>query len=297
MAIIDEIPNFGQYANSQIFTLLADIAEFSVVAETPPLYWGDSSSSRRVVDKLYENLRDVVQAAGFYYEDELKALVEAGGVGIEYRDDKFAFGLACTSDKIIIKRPGSRFSNFHDWYVSFMPSAQSVLAKTITILSEETGRKIDILRSMYRFNFLIYDLESENTRKRVLNSEIMRRLVRGYPDERGMITDSPAILGNLGRVDVNLTRWIGEEGNRRRLVFAAEAPGNLQYSTLWLRFEYIGETYTSPDDGHREPFSPNEFLTEYTQAYVSFLRDIAINGFMDWLLRGYYFKSTAGPLP
>ena len=156
---------------------------------------------------------------------------------------------------------------------------------------------MDILSSFYGFNFLVYDIQAEATNKRVRNSEIMQKLLKGFPDDQGMITPSPSVLGSLGRIDINMTRWIGEEGSRRRLRFSVEAPGNLQYSTLWFALQYIGETYESAEDGHREAFNPNEFLSEYIQAYVSFLRDNAINGFLEWLLHGYSFKTTVGGLP
>lgn len=292
------IPPFNQYSSSRIFTLLADIRDFQLFAEVPPIgRWSDDAFARGVVDKLYDKLRDIVGAAGFFYEDLLKSTREVEGVQVDYPDDRFEFGVVCTEKAVIIKRSGSRLSNFHDWYTAFMPSAQDVLTKATTILSEESGREIKILRTSFRFSFLIHDIEAETTHKGVRNSEIMSKLLKGFPDDQGTITESPHVLASLGRVDVNMTRWIGEEGNRRRLRFSVEAPGNLAYSTLWFTFEYMGETYAAPEGGRREAFNPNEFLTEYEQAYVTFLRDNAINGFMEWLLRGYYFKSTAGSLP
>jgi hypothetical protein len=295
----NEIPDFDEYSKGRIFRLLEDIRRFTVVAEIPPVArWADDNFSRRVLDKLYENVHDVVQAAGFYYEDTLKCSREPDGVAVSYPDDRFGFAVTCSEKAIRITRTGSRLSNFHDWYKAFMPSAQGVLTKAATILSEETATKISILLARFRFDFLIYDLATEGAqRKSVRNSEIMQKLLKGFPDDQGMITETPNVLASLGRVDVDMTRWIGEEGSRRRLGFSVEAPGNLEYSTLWFNFQYMGETYTSPETGTREPFNPSDFLTEYAPAYVSFLRDNAINGFMDSLLHSYYFKSTAGSLP
>ncbi len=295
----NEISSFEEYSNSRIFSRLADIRGFALTVDIPPIgMLVDDLFARRLVARLYdESLRDVVRAAGFFFEDELQAVREAGGVGVRYADDRFAFLVGCTPNTIIISREGSRLSNFHNWYTAFMPSAQGVLTKVATILTEETNRRIDILRAGYRFNFLIYDICSETTNKRVRNSEIIQKLLKGFPDDQGMITDSPHVLESLGRVDVSMMRWIGDEGNRRRLGFSVEAPGNLGYSSLWFTFSYLGESYTSPETDEREAFDPNTFLSEYVEAYVSFLRDSAINGFMEWLLRGYHFKSTAGDLP
>ncbi len=294
----NEILSFEKYSDSRIFSLLADIAEFNLVADIPPIpIWSDDIFSTQVTARLYETLRDVVQAAGFYNENILESARGIKGVEVSYPDDRYNFSLSCEGNQISIRRRGSRLSNFHNWYTSFMPSSQGVLTKTLSVLSEETGRKLDILRAGYFFKFLIYDIEAEATHKRVRNSEIMQKILKGFPDDQGMITDSPNVLGSLGRIDVDLSKYVGEEGRRRRLQFSVQAPGNLQYSTLWFTFAYIGETFNSPEDDHREPFNSGEFMTEFTSAYTTFLRDNAVNGFMEWLLRGYYFKSSSGILP
>lgn len=294
----NEIPDFNKLANSHVFSQLADIREFALIAETPPIaMWGDDLFARIVLNRIYENLRDVIQAAGFFFEDELKASRALDRISVSYDDDRFGFQVICTEKSIVIQRSGSRFSSFHDWYRAFMPSAQGVLTKVSTILTEEMHRKIDILRASYQFDFIIHEIHLETTDHKVRNSEIMRKLLKGFPDEQGAITDSADIIDSLGRVDVNLNRWIGLEGNRRRLNYAVQAPGNLNYSSLWFTFAYMGESYTDPESNMREAFNSNAFLSEYDAAYTSFLRDSAINGFMEWLMRGYRFKSTAGSLP
>jgi hypothetical protein len=300
--MMDDFPAFGTYGNSRIFSSLSDIQEFSLVVETPPISaWTDDKFSNNVRNKMYGNLLEVVRAAKFYYEDHLSTSRELTGIEVSYDDDRYYFSVECNVNYIIIKRRGSTFANFHDWYKAFMPSAQSVVANAVTILSDETGRTINPLRASHRFKFLIYDIRSSNDRsKLVRNSEIVQKLLRVFPDEFGRPAEpekSPEVLSSLGRLDINLTRWIGDEDNRRRLRFSVEAPGNLGYSTLWFTFEYIGESYTSPETNQREAFNPDVFLTEHSQAYTAFLRDSAINGFMTWLLNGYDFKSSIGRAP
>jgi hypothetical protein len=246
---------------------------------------------------MYEHLEGVVKAAGFYYEDELKTIREADKVAVEYGDDRFDFGVACTDRHIRIVRRGSRLSNFHEWYWGFMPSAQGVLTTVASILTDELHRKVDVQRAAFQFHFVIHDLRDENTSTLVRNSAVMRKLLKGFPDDRGMITDNPNVVSSLGRVDVNLSRFVGEPGRRRRLRFGVEAPANLEYSTLWFSFSYGGESYTEATTGKREGFDPNVFLSEYEQAYVGFLRDCALTGFLEWLMRGYTFKSSSGNLP
>jgi hypothetical protein len=301
--MIDTIPEFKEYKNhSRVLNHLLDIQEFSLVVEIPPINgWKDDKFSSNVMDKLYDNLIEVVRAAKFYYEDQLSTSTEVDGIKVTYSDDRYPFSVECNVNYIIIRRRGCRFPNFHDWYKAFMPSAQSVINNAVTILSAETGRSILPLRASHRFKFLIYDIRSTETDDKVRNTEIVQKLLKVFPDDSGHLADpitEPEVLASMGRLDVNLIRWIGSKDNRRRLRFSVEAPGNLNYSTLWFTFEYAGESYTSPDEYNlREAFNPDVFLTEHSQAYVSFLRDGAINKFMEGLLRGYNFKSSAGQLP
>lgn len=300
--MMDEFPDFTQYtANRRIFSWLSDIQEFSLVVEIPPINeWTDEKFSSNVQHKLYENLLDVVKAAKFYYEDYLSISKEITGIEVSYKDDKYYFSVECNVSYVIIKRQGCRFTNFHDWYRLFMPSAQGVITNAVTILSDEAKIKISPLRAFHRFKFLIYDIRSSGTSMPVRNSEIVQKLIKELPDDSGRPANpekSPEVLSSLGRLDINLSRWIGEKDNRRRLRFSVEAPGNLNYSTLWFTFEYIGESYTSPETSQREAFNSDHFLTEHSQAYISFLRDSAIDGFMAWLLSGYEFKTSSGTLP
>lgn len=300
--MMDEFPDFNRYKGTRpIFSQLSDIQEFSLVVEIPPINeWTDEKFSSNVQHKLYENLLEVVRAAKFYYEDELSISREITGIEVSYKDDRYYFSVECNVKYVIIKRNGSSFTNFHDWYRSFMPSAQGVITNAVTILSDLAGRKIYPLRASHRFKFLIYDIRSSNTLEPVRNSEIVQKLLKAFPDDSGRLAEpekSPEVLRSLGRLDINLTKWIKPENDWRRLTYSVEAPGNLNYSTLWFTFEYIGESYTSPETSEREAFNSDVFLTEHSQAYISFLRDNAIQGFMTGLLSGYQFKSSSNSLP
>ena len=294
----DVIPEFKRYSDSQIFSRLSDISGFGLRAEIPRTSsWSEDAFANRVVTRIYERLREVVKAAGFHYEDELRQVRRTTEVGVEYADDRYDFAVRCSESQIAIERRGSRLRNFHDWYSALMPSAQGIMSSISTILSEETNRKVDLLRVSFRFSFLVHDLIAENTGQPVRNSEIMQKLLKGFPDDNGRITDNPAVLGSVGRADFAATRWLGEKGSRRLVRFQVEAPANMGWSSLWFTFSYGGESYTSPDGLSRESFDPNGVLSEYYPAYVTFLRDSAINGFMEYLLRGYQFKATPTYLP
>ena len=291
------LPDYQSFSTGPMFAKLNDISRFVVVANIPKISWSDDKVAGKVIDRLYDHLREVVSAAGFYYDDELRPFRRGNAIGIEYDDDVYAFNIRCDDTEIVIERRGSRLSKFHDWYSALMPSSHGLITTLATIIAEEQQRRIDVLRGLYKFEFILSDLASENTGKPVKNAEIMRKLLKGYPDDNGLLTDHPALLATIGRTDFLATRWIGAEGQRRLMRFSVEAPANSTWSTLWCSFGFAGESYTSPDGASREAFVPDAFLSEYERAYTQFFRDCAVNGFMNWLLGGFHFKTTLGRVP
>ena len=293
-----EAMSFKEYANTPVFSRLADIREFTLAVDIPPVTLvGDELASTLVVASVYDQLRDVVKAARFFYEDQLETIKGPDYIGVRYADDRYDFSVILTDKSIRLARSGSRLANFHDWYTALMPSAQGILSNATSVISSMAkGRQINPLRGGYTFHFVLYDITSETTGAKVKNSEIMQKLLKGLPDEKGRIVDAPVGLATMGRMDVSVTRWTGDQGKRRLLRFTVEAPANLGWSSLWFTLAYRGESYTSPDDGTREAFDSDKFLSEYPNAYVTFLRDSAINGFIEWLMHGYHFRTTAGDL-
>ena len=289
---------FATYSSSPIFSKLIDIREFTLVANVPPLFtWSDDKLSRKVADRIFEQLREVVRAARFYFDHELKASVDADGVAVTYADDRYDFRVACSGSNIAIVRRGSSLSNFHAWYTALMPSAQGIVTNVANILSQESGRKLDVIRASYRFRFLVYDIQAENGDRKVRNSEIMRKLLNGFPDEKGKMTTDPAVLQTVSRADVSVGRWIGPEHRRRLVRFSVEAPANMEWSSLWFEFTYGSESYTSPDTGVRMEIGAEDVLAEYESAYIDFLRESAINGFLQSLMTGYRFRTTSSEIP
>jgi hypothetical protein len=248
---------------------------------------------------MYEALREVVKAASFHYEEELEPFAEGGQVGVRYGDDRYDFSVVCSDNYISIRRAGSRLKLFHEWYEQLMPSAQGILQSITAILNRELTRDVSVIRASYSYEFLIYDMVRASTGESAKNWEIVRKLLTAMPDEGGaMVESSPAGRATpMSRSDISMSRWVGDAGHRRIRHYSLEAPGNLGWSTLWFTFQYRGETYTDPDSGVREPFLADAFLTEYPTAYVDFLRDNAISGFLRWLLDGYHFKSAASFVP
>jgi hypothetical protein len=124
----------------------------------------------------------------------------------------------------------------------------------------------------------------------------MRRIVKRMPNAQGVIVDADDIPDAIstGRIDIDMSRWIqGEDSDWRNEWFSVQAPGNLEWSTVWFTFELRSESYTSPITGERERFDPSAFLGEHEEAYLSFFRDRAVCSFLSSLMKGYEFRSSS----
>jgi hypothetical protein len=296
-AHMQTLMTFEQFkGQNPIFNRLNDIQNFALIVETPPFSLSDSDSLK-IMTLIYDHLRKVVSAANFFYEDQLRMRRGPDQITIEYGDDRFSFSVSCRDRSIVIERNGSHLRNFHDWYIALMPSAPSIITRVAEIMSLVTDQRVDILRASYQYNFLIYDIIPENGSGNVRNSVIMQKLLKGYPDDSGIVTDTTEVLSSVARADVSITRWIRVDDNWRSVRFKVEAPSNKNGTGLWFTFEYRGESYTSPETGIREAFSPQHFLNDYEAAYTKFLRDTALARFMESLLKGYIFRSSAHNLP
>jgi len=200
--------SFDDYAKSSLFQHLVDINSFHLLAEVPPLGRRiDPVRIDAIVSRMFEHLRGVVKGAGFFHDYELETSEEPGRFGVEYKDDRFDFSVNITDDRISLVRRGSRLRNFHKWYNALMPSASGIIEATGHILSEELKRKVEVLRSAFQFRFVIYDIEPEGAAKPVSNSVIMRKLLRGFPDDTGEMSEADHVLATMGRADVNIARW------------------------------------------------------------------------------------------
>lgn len=287
--------------NHAMFRHLLDIQDFVLSADIPPVPGPlDDHVADLVISGLYDEVRRVIKAANFFHDYELSTVREPDRAGVTFDDDRYNFEVLWRNGRLLIRRRGSRLKNFHQWYMALMPSAGGIFTSAVAILGNALGRKMELLRAGFQFKFLLYDMTPDTLDAApVRNSEIMQRLVRGYPNARGVVTEAEALPDNMsmGRVDWAVSQWLGGEDQRRNVWYQVEAPGNLEWSSLWLTFQYRAESYTSPTDGTREDFDPDAFLREYEEAYIWFLRDRAILGFLASLLRGYSFKTTPGVLP
>lgn len=295
-----EVPmEFNEYVNSQMLSQLSQITEFSFVVDVPPIgAWSENKFVVSVADQLYDKLQEIVKEAGFFYEDELEIVTSPEELAVQYRDDRYDFVITLRKGSINIQRRGSSFENFHRWYCSLMPFAHQIVTSALAIFHKQLPfeRYMNALRASYAFQFILYDIVPNGKATPVKNAVIMQQLVKGSIGDDGTLTELEEALEATSRTDVNMSRWSGEEGNRRLLRYSVEAPANMEWKSLWVRFSYSGQAYTSPT-GEREAFDPT-VLNEWSEAYLGFLRDFALNGFLASLMHGYHFKTaTSSRLP
>ncbi|MCP3973234.1 MAG: hypothetical protein GY720_01935 [bacterium] len=300
------IQSWQEFSSPSIFANLGNISEFALSVELPKAFrWVDTSSAHRVAGRVYDELREVLVAAGFYRLESLKLLVSDERVGARYEDDAFEFIVYFDSDgDLWLRRTGSSFERFHEWYTRLMPSVRGLVDRLLMAVADETKydaemkRELQPLRSQYRFKFVGYDFTKPPSKEIQRNVAILTRLVAALPDEAGHLSDGVGNtqLEDFGRLDFSISRWDRSGRSPAREVYTVEGPANRRRTSLWFDFGYVGETYESADGG-REPFDPSAFLSEYEIPYVQFLRNRALSKFVSELTEGHVFLTTAGRLP
>jgi len=176
----------------------------------------------------------------------------------------------------------------------------------MAVLKNHTLRPYRPFKGEYRFDFLLHTLRGSKSGQKVRNTEVIKKLVRGVPDDAGELSEDPVVLKEAGRIDVNLSRWVERKIRRpadeqavsawRLERYLTEAPANKEGAGLWMSFVYGGETYSFPDGSARVNFDSDRFFFEHG-AYVRFLRDKAIGRFLASLMYGTDFETSPDTLP
>ncbi|WP_369260146.1 hypothetical protein [Streptomyces sp. R35] len=295
------------HSGIDIFRMLTDVNEFALIADIPPVpELSDPVKASGMSSAIYDSVVTAVDSARFFSEDELTLMSGPSKCGVAYNDDRFDFELQLDNSRIMLHRQGSRFADFHDWYLSLMPNVKVLIASILEMLRKTTDREFKVFRAGFAFKFLLHDLKkfsgSPLQEESVRNSYIMSRLVSGVPSDTGRLSRDEKFVSDTSRTDVNITRWVEVERTpgqvlRRLERYAVEAPANKNGAGLWLTFGYSGETYSFPDGTGRIGFSHREFLDEWDTAYIDFLRDKAIKEFLATLTSDCGFRTSAGNLP
>jgi hypothetical protein len=204
--------------------------------------------------------------------------------------------------RLIITEDGADLEVFHEWFKTFAPSASTIFDAVTSALTtiifgpDNTQRSISPTQSGFTFWFIVHDFrkrlrDGDLSKDSYRNSELLLRLVRGYPDQSGVVRNDPSLLADVGRMDVSMARAFDFGTGPRLCWFHVEAPANMDYAGLWLRFEYNAHSVKSGALVPRTDLDAGRVFLEGYHAYVLFLRDVVVNGFIDWLTQGYGFRA------
>jgi hypothetical protein len=291
-----------KYADLPIFEHLGSINSFQLSVQFPRFRaWSSSDQMHAVADCLYEEAYELLTRAELYHYDELRRTTGSNSVGVHYDDPDTEFHLELTTGaELVLRRQGSSMERFYQWYMRIMPEVHKLYVKVREYLEQLSVplRDIGPARAGFVFRYVLYDFRTMGRASEpVKNSTIIGASLAKVPGADGTLLDlDSSQLGDLGRIDLAVSRWITAPGGNVREIYKVEAPGNLDYGALWVEFAYLAETRDDSSGKRRQPdFS--EFLRRYDHPVTDFLRDRALNGFLSDLTSRVSFDSTPGLLP
>jgi hypothetical protein len=293
-----------KYSEPGIFESVRNLAKFRLVAKVGYVgRWQGTDEPRKISQKLYYYLLGTLSAAGFHDPQRLEIYYQERLFRISYNDPEYGFRIAFNeAGWIEVDRDGSSLERFHEWYVKIMPLMQGIVNTLKSSVNEEINRSAEYLnlqQASYEFQVIAYNFHRSNAKRRSTNMELMKRALTLLPDDNGRLADSSQQQPEaFGRVNYLIGRWVGTEQMKRREVYEVSAPSNNEWSSLWFTFNYIGDSYTSPE-GARSPFNDKDFVSARgaLAPYVDFLRNRALCGFVTTLTEGYAFITTPDILP
>ncbi|MFG1645506.1 hypothetical protein ACGFMK_34930 [Amycolatopsis sp. NPDC049252] len=291
-----------KYAHLPIFEHLSSINYFQLSVQFPRFRaWSSADQMHGVADCLYEEAYELLTRSKLYRYDELRRTTGSHFVGVHYEDADTDFHLELTTGaELILRRQGSSMERFYQWYMRIMPEVHKLYVKVREYLERLSVplRDIGPARAGFVFRFILYDFRTVGRASEpVKNSTILGSSLAKVPGVDGKLLDlGSSRLGDLGRIDLAVSRWIDAPGGSVREIYKVEAPGNLDYGALWVEFTYIAET-RDDSSGKRQQPDFSEFLRRYDHPVTDFLRDRALNGFLSDLTSHVSFNSTPGLLP
>lgn len=289
------IPSWEEFAQGdRIFDALTEISRFRLFAQVPALIeFSSEIRFQEAASKIYSIVSEVVRNAGFFRLENLDIRSAPGrSIQVIYSDDVFDFMLEVQgSGTITLERSGSSLDVFHEWYVRLGPHFWDMMSKVTEALTESMGRRIFVSRAYFSFSFLLLDLALQHPQgRRVLNYEVMSRLLKGLPDDQGALSEAEDVFRSAGRVDVTFSRWLTDGPVEWVERYELQAPANRGGERIECDFSYIGET--AGRSNSRTDFKAQDFFERYDTAYGQFLRNRVIRRFLTDLMSGYSFRSV-----
>lgn len=300
----DLLVPWEDYRKPDLFNHLQNIASFNVVTQFPAFVGsGEEKFRALLVDRIYQELFDVVQASGFDHLDQIQRFTADDHAGANFTDDDNGFRLGVARDYALhLEHPGSSFERFYKWYTSAMPHLGRIVAsfrdEYQTFLNSRKGSQIEIqpTRSQFIFRFRLFDFKRHGTQS-AKNSNLLQNALDKVPGEDGtLVKFDQSQLGDMSRIDLKVSRWHDSPTGPVREVFDIEAPGNRDYGTLWLTFSYIAESFKL---GRTTGVPPNfeHFFNRVDLPVNEFLQTHCLRNFLASLTEGYTFSSSVGQIP
>lgn len=299
-----------KYSKPAVFRNLENIESFSAIVQFPQFVdMGDQEHRERIIDRLYQEVFAVlseVKLGGYEMLERFSRDSTTGesDAGVRYKDDTWGFDLYLGGDQqLVLARTGSSFERFYDWYLLLMPFykrfVQALQEEYEEIVNSKRGSELRVKpsRSSYVFRFLLHDFDKPNRQKRVKNTELLRAALTKVPGSDGSLVDlTDDVLPELGRVDVQISRWNKTAAGPVREIYEIIAPANRDYGALWIRFSYVGET-ADGEVAPRQIIDMDQFISQVDLPLSDFLQMRCLVNFLGTLSTGVGFKSSAGALP
>jgi hypothetical protein len=282
--------------------------------------WTNIANSNRIALHLQAAMEEALSDAGFANIPDLEIAIEPERVSFRYDDPEYGFNLHFDGDgTILLRRGGSSLRTFHYWYTRFMPSMPGIITRAIAALDAElerslfasdnvlsqrnpnprgeTHERVRVLTAAFSFRLICHRLRQGG--RQVRNLDVMRKNVSSrLPDAAGRLSDSPPgdDIERYGRMDYKVSLRHMQEPCITQFL-TVEAPSNSGWSGLFFVLSYVGENFTD-QGGRRIEIDPDMFLSSSrcADAYVSFFRDMAVEGFLASVMSGYDFDTTASTI-
>ncbi|MGI5208395.1 hypothetical protein ACQEU6_43370 [Spirillospora sp. CA-108201] len=312
--------SWEEFSDSEIVKHIQNIHTFVHSVRLSGLgRWSDLVNPIRVALQIAGAVEEALIEAEFVNIASLDTAIEQERITFRFNDEDYGFELSFSGDGMItLRRDGSSLRAFHRWYTRFMPAMPGIINRAIAALEDELSRslqeislsssrehivndvaeRVRVLSAAFTFRVVCYHFHLDD--RPVPNLDVMRRNVAiRLPDSKGRLTNANLEEGDLQRYRrMDYLASVRHEYEPCITQFLkVEAPSNSDWSGLFFQLSYSGENYMDTD-GRRVALDPELFLSSArcADAYISFFRDMGIEGFMSSVTAGYRFDTTAGSL-
>ncbi|GHB41723.1 hypothetical protein GCM10010306_039160 [Streptomyces umbrinus] len=301
-----------------------NIREFSFYAVLSGVgRWSKLIDSSRVALRLHGAVEEALIQAKFANLPLLETAIADERLLFQFRDTDYAFDLSFYGDgRVQLTRPGSTLRTFHRWYTHFMPTIPDILRKAIDAFdtelhrtlegehvndasADEIPRRVKLLTASFTFDIVCHNFRRHrHNNHHARNLDVMmENIAIRLPDAEGRINRDvggnplQGSFDDFGRMDYRVSRLhpTQESVSQHLQVMAPSASG---WTGLFFHLVYSGEHSGADEHGGRVMLDAHHFLQPAAgaDAYISFFRDIGLEGFVSSVTKGYDFDTTSGSL-